>query len=163
MNVGQLMTQNVRACSRHNTLEAAARLMWDNDCGCVPVVDENRRVLGMLTDRDICMAAYTQGGPLRALTVSSAMSKRLYTCKPDDTLEAAEAVMRANQIRRLPVTDAEGRLVGIISLNDIAREGEHELALEAKKRQVTSDEIGLTLAAICSPRASRAAATAAAA
>ncbi len=159
MNVGQLMTQDVRACRPEDTLDTAAQIMWDNDCGCVPVVDANRRVVGMLTDRDICMAAYTQGGPLRALLASSAMAKKVFSCKPEDTLEAAEEIMRANQIRRLPVVDAEGRLLGIISLNDIAREAERERT--RRRKEVTTDEIGLTLAAICKPHSERAVAAAA--
>jgi CBS domain-containing protein len=134
--------------------------MWDNDCGCVPVVDQKRRVVGIITDRDVCMAAYTQGGPLRALRVSSAMSKQVYSCKPEDTLTAAEESMRAKQIRRLPVTDADGLLVGIVSLNDIAREAQHERS--QAKREITTDEVGVTLAAVCSPRSHRAVAARAA-
>lgn len=161
MNVGQLMTHNVRACRPEDTLDTAAQIMWDNDCGCVPVVDAHRQVVGMLTDRDICMAAYTQGGALRALLVSSAMSKKVHSCKPEDPLAAAEELMRTRRIRRLPVTDAEGHLVGVISLNDIAREAQGERT--RAKKEVTSGEVGLTLATICSPRLPRAAATTAAA
>jgi len=160
MNVGQLMTQNVRTCHSEDTLHTAAQIMWDNDCGCVPVTDADRRVVGMLTDRDICMAAYTQGGPLRALKVSSAMSKKLHACKPEDSLATAEEILRANQIRRLPVVDHEGRLVGIVSLNDLAREAEGERTRGAKMREVTVEEIGATLAAICTPRARAVAAAA---
>jgi CBS domain-containing protein len=154
MNIGQLMTHNVRACSSEDTLDTVAQIMWDNDCGCVPVVDAQRRVVGIITDRDVCMAAYTQGASLRALRVSGAMSKEVFSCKPEDTLAAAEELMRAKQIRRLPVADADGLLVGIVSLNDIAREAEHERS--QAKREVTTDEVGLTLAAICSPRSQRA-------
>ena len=154
MNVAELMTQNVRASQPADTLNSAAQTMWENDCGCVPVVDGDRRVVGMLTDRDICMAAYTQGGPLRALTVSSAMSKEVFTCKADETIAAAEQTMRAHHVRRLPVVDAQGHLAGIISLNDIAREAEREQS--RAKKQVTSSEAGLTLAAICTPRPPRA-------
>lgn len=150
MKVGQLMTHNVRACSSEDTLNTAAGIMWDNDCGCVPVVDAERRVVGMLTDRDVCMAAYTQGGSLRNLRVSGAMAKEVCSCKPDDTLAAAEELMRSKQIRRLPVTDPTGHLVGIVSLNDIACEAEHERA--QTKREVTTDEVGVTLAAVCRPR-----------
>ena len=160
MNVGQLMTHNVRACRPEDTLDTAAKIMWDNDCGCVPVLDAHRQIIGMLTDRDICMAAYTQGGALRSLRVSSAMSRKVHSCKAEDSLAAAEEFMRTNLIRRLPVTDAEGHLVGIISLNDLAREAEHERT-QAKK-EVTGDEVGLTLAAICTPRLPRAVAAAAA-
>jgi len=159
MNVGQLMTQNVRACQAEDTMDTAAQLMWENDCGCVPVVDAKRRVVGMLTDRDICMAAYTQGGVLRALRVSSAMSKQVHACTPEDALSVAEELMRAKQIHRLPVVDADGHLVGIISLNDIAREAERERA--HAKKEVTTDEIGLAVAAICKARSARAVAAAA--
>ncbi len=151
MNVGELMTQDVKACCPEDTLETAARVMWENDCGCVPVVDANRRVVGMLTDRDICMAAYTKGGPLRALQVSSAMSAEVCTCTAEDTLETAEEMLRTRQVRRLPVVDADGRLAGIISLNDIAREAGRERRQRGKKKAVTSDTVAGTLAAICSP------------
>ena len=159
MNVGQLMTQSVRSCRAEDTLNMAAQIMWDNDCGCVPVVDAERRVIGMLTDRDACMAAYTQGGPLRALKVSAAMSKKVVSCRPEDTLAAAEGLMKAKQIRRLPVVDADAHLIGIISLNDIAREAERE-GTRAKK-EVTTDEVALALATICRPRSERAVAAAA--
>ena len=77
MTVGDLMTTDVKACGSHDGLDVPARLMWANDCGCVPVVDESGHVVGMLTDRDICMAALTQGGPLTQLRVSNSMAKVL--------------------------------------------------------------------------------------
>ncbi len=158
MKVGQLMTRNVRACHADDPLNTAAQIMWENDCGCVPVVDAERRVVGMLTDRDVCMAAYTQGGALRALLVSSAMSKNVHSCKPEDALSAAEELLQEKQIRRLPVVDADSRLVGIISLNDIAREAERERS--KRKKEVTANEIGLALAAICKARSACAGAAA---
>ena len=80
----------------------------------------------MLTDRDICMAAYTQGRPLGEMQVSSAMSRQLFSCRPEDSLAKAEEIMRTNRIRRLPVIDADRHLVGILSLDDIAREATRE-------------------------------------
>ena len=65
MKVGDLMTKDVKACSQHDSLNRAAQLMWENDCGSVPVVDSDSKVVGMLTDRDICMAAYTKGIALK--------------------------------------------------------------------------------------------------
>jgi CBS domain-containing protein len=124
--------------------------MWDNDCGCVPVQDTEGRVIGMITDRDICMAAYLQGGSLRALQVSSAMAKQAFTCRGDDTVAQAEAIMREHQVRRLPVLDSNGHLAGILSLNDIAIEAGHETA--SKKKEVTFVEAGQTLEAVCKPR-----------
>ena len=75
----------------------------------------------MLTDRDICMAAYTQGKPLHDISIATAMSPQLFSCKGDDSIEEAEAIMRRYQVRRLPVTDFSGRLVGVLSLNDITK------------------------------------------
>ncbi|MFO0984774.1 MAG: CBS domain-containing protein [Planctomycetota bacterium] len=124
--------------------------MWDHDCGCVPIEDEGR-VIGILTDRDICMAAYTQGGALASLKVRNAMSSKVLVCHPDDAVLDAERLMRANRIRRLPVVDDTGRLVGIVSLNDLAR-----AVKSGRGRKVATDitdqEVLDTLAEICQPR-----------
>jgi CBS domain-containing protein len=144
------MKRSVKTCTVLDTLNTGAQIMWENDCGCVPVVDDGH-VVAMLTDRDICMAAYTQGGPLGTIAVSSAMSKQLYSCKPDDSLAAAEDLMRAKKVRRVPVVDAEGTLVGILSLHDIAREMTVERRGKGKK-EVTPEAVSATLAAVCEPR-----------
>jgi len=69
MNVERVMRREVRACRMHDTLNQAAHLMWDNACGCVLIADERDQPVGILTDRDICMAAYTQGQPLKEISV----------------------------------------------------------------------------------------------
>src|SRR5262249_6621023 len=88
MNVGQLMRRQLRTCRREDSLNVAAQIMWEEDCGCVPVVEEANlerpRLVGILTDRDICMAAYTQGRPLDAIQVQSIMERDLATCVPTD-------------------------------------------------------------------------------
>ena len=150
MRVCDLMTQGVATCAVTDDLAEPARVMWEKDCGCVPVLDAARRVVGMLTDRDVCMAAYTQGKPLREIRVSSAMSKALHACHPDDMLEEAVETMRREQVRRLPVVDETGLLVGLVSLNDLACEAFDERVLRSK--DVTLDQIGETLAALCSHR-----------
>lgn len=131
MNVDQIMSRRVYTCSSADSLNTAARLMWEHDCGAVPVVSETGELVGIITDRDICMAAYTQGKGLQAIPVAAAMAHQVYSCKASDTIEAAEQMMRRHQIRRLPVVDGGKRLVGFVSLNDLAldantrREGEH--------------------------------------
>jgi CBS domain-containing protein len=150
MKVAQLMKQNVKTCHAQDTLKTAAEIMWDYDCGCVPVVDVEGHVIGIVTDRDICMAAYTQGRSLGALQVKDCMSKTVCACQPQDTLADAERMMQANQVHRLPVIDAGSRLVGIISLNDLAQEAGHQAA--AKKREIMLAEVGETLGAVCRPR-----------
>lgn len=151
MDVGQLMVREVATCRLPDTLNTAARIMWEHDCGCVPVVDDDARVVGMLTDRDLCMAAYTQGRPLDAIPVASVMSKDVHTCKADDPIAFAEGIMRAHRVRRLPVTDADGRLIGILSLSDIAQQAVRERTRKTKKA-VSPAEVADILGAICEPR-----------
>jgi CBS domain-containing protein len=157
MKVRELMTADAKACGPNETLNRAAQLMWENDCGAVPVVDEDQRVIGMVTDRDVCMAAYTQGVPLAQSLVESAMSKGAYTCLPGDDITTAKKLMRERQIRRLPVVDEEGRLAGIISLSDIAREAERERASKSRRRQVKDTEVVELLGAVCMPNGNGAA------
>jgi CBS domain-containing protein len=128
----------------------AAQIMWEADVGCVPVVDAENRVVGMITDRDIAMAAYTQGRALEAISVESAMATQVYTCSPGDDVSSAEERMQKFQVRRLPVVDSAAKLVGIVSMNDIAREAAQEKG--ARKPQVRLDEVALTLAQICQHR-----------
>ena len=154
MKVEQLMARSVRACRPDDTLNTAAEIMWENDCGCVPVVDVGNHVVGMVTDRDVCMAAYIQGRRLNEMRVSSAMSREVFSCKFDDAIAAAEEVLRVHAVRRLPVVDESGVLVGILSMNDIACEAERERRQKGK-RQITSDEVAMTLGAVCGHRAPR--------
>ena len=99
----------------------------------------------------MCMSAYSQGASLTGALVTSAMSKQVLSCAAGDDIAVAENLMRKNQLHRLPVLDAEGHPVGIISLNDIAREGARE-AETKKARQVSDAEIAHVLAAVCAPR-----------
>jgi CBS domain-containing protein len=115
------MTPNPRACRSHDSLATAARIMWEEDCGCVPVVDDDGRPIAMLTDRDACMAAFTQGRPMTEISVATAMSPSIHTCRADGRMNEIEAIMRLHQVRRLPVVDEDGRLRGIVSVNDIVR------------------------------------------
>ena len=154
MNVGQIMNRTVETCRPADNLAIAAAKMWDHDIGCLPVIGEDERVVGMITDRDICMAGYLQGGQLIQIPVSAAMSKELYSCRADDALIEAEETMRSRQVRRLPVIDASGKVAGIISLNDLAREAERQVG--RKGRELTAQEVSATLAAVCVPRNGRA-------
>ncbi len=147
MKVESVMTKDPRTCCRTDTLNVAAKIFWEQDCGCVPVVDPEGRAIGVLTDRDVCIAAYTQGRPLSEISVETAMSRELFACAPGDTLEQVQETLRDRRIRRLPVVDDDGRLVGIVSLNDIAREASRQR--EGRKRDVSERELGRTLAALC--------------
>ena len=150
MNVRDLMTTEVGTCRAFDGADRAARIMWESDCGAVPVLDQAGSVVAMVTDRDLCMAALLQGRPLSEIRVSSAMSRELFSCRPDDDLSQAESVMRIRKVRRLPVVDVEGRLLGILSLSDLARVSLAPARGKAKKTLKPAD-VGTTLGAISSP------------
>ena len=154
MNVGQLMTRDPATCGTDDSLNRAAQIMWEKDCGCVPIVDAERRPIAMITDRDLCMAAYTQGRPLWSGPVSSAISRGVVVVRESDTLEMAESLMQQHRIRRLPVVDADGRLVGILSMNDLARHA----SFGHRHGDLNADRITRTLAAIGEPTVHAAAA-----
>ena len=121
MRIGDIMSRPAVVCRPDDTLEEAARLMWEHDCGFVPIVDQENRVAGTVTDRDICMAAYTKGKALRDLRVSEAMARQVHAVREGDTVEVAERLMSDKQVRRLPVLDRDRRPVGVLSLGDVAR------------------------------------------
>lgn len=147
MKIQEVMTSPAVTCRPEDTLNTAARLMWEHDCGAIPVVDEEGELVGMLTDRDTCMAAYTRGTVLSAIPVQDAMAKQVFSSEADDSLEMAERLMSEKQVRRLPVLDGDARVIGVVSLNDIAR-----YAVSAGRGDGLERELTRTLAAICAPR-----------
>jgi CBS domain-containing protein len=148
MKVRDLMTTGVASIDGDDSLSSAARMMWECDCGVIPVTRADR-VLGVITDRDICMASWIRNQPLSELRVSDSMSRELFSCSPDDNVSVAERLMQSRQIRRLPVIDKEGHLVGILSLADIVRGTERA---GRGVSDVSSNEVASTLATICQPR-----------
>src|ERR1051325_8335525 len=103
MKVSDVMSHPPYWCDREMTLEQAAGVMWDHDCGFVPVVDPSGNLVGTLTDRDACMAAYTKGQPLARIPVSEAMSHDPCWCRETDDLSSVHEVFRRQRIRRMPV------------------------------------------------------------
>jgi CBS domain-containing protein len=150
VRVQQLMTRAVWTCRPSAGLDTAVRIMKDYGCGSVVVVDEHGRPVAMVTDRDACLCALETGRALTQVQVSDAMSREIHTCRPEDLVAGAEAVMVRRQVRRLPVVDARGCLVGIVSLDDIARESVREVAPHAES--LTSDEVARTLGGLVRPR-----------
>jgi CBS domain-containing protein len=128
MHARSIMTSHVHACAADTSLAAAARMMWDHDIGFLPVLDDKWRLIGVVTDRDICMGALHQGGSLTERRVDAVMSHRLVSCEPETEVAEVERLFRKNQLRRLPVQDGHGHVVGVITLADIARSLEDELA-----------------------------------
>jgi CBS domain-containing protein len=135
MQVKDIMSKNVECISPHKTLEEAAFEMCDLNIGSLPVCGDNDRLAGIITDRDIVVRAVAKGLDPRTVKVSEAMTKGIAYCFEDQNIGEAAMLMEEKQIRRLAVLNDSKRLVGIISLGDIAVEtGDERLAGEALER-----------------------------
>lgn len=150
MKVADVMTRQPHTCRPEDSLAVAAQVMWEHDCGCVPVVDEHRHVVGIVTDRDACMASYTKGLRLDEIPVRAAMAKHVFTCGEHDTTLSAKAQMQAHQVRRLPVVDETGRLTGILSANDLLRSVAN--LRQPELRLMGADRLVVALAEVGAPR-----------
>ena len=152
MQLKQVMTTNIATCQPDTNLAVVAKLMWDRDCGFVPVVDAAGKVVDVITDRDICIASATRRLLPEQITAAQAARRQpIHTSQPEDTTEKALATMRQFQVRRLPVISADGTLKGVVSMNDIV------LASQQKEGPAPADIVS-TLAAICAHRPGKAAA-----
>ena len=145
MKIQDLMTTDLRTCRPSDDLGTAARTMWEGDLGCLPIVDEGCKLVGVITDRDLCMSALMSGAPLWALNVGEAMAKVVFSVKPGDKLRVAAELMREHQLRRLPVVDGDGVLVGLLTLGALAQAA-------AKKSALSAKDVNAVLAAVSSPR-----------
>jgi CBS domain-containing protein len=153
VKISEIMTRDVHTCTPSDTLATAAQIMWENDCGAVPVVDRDGKLVGIITDRDLAMAAQLQGVALRESSVASAMARDLKTCSPTDTPATVQSLMQQHKIRRVPVVDAERRLVGMVSLGDLAYVMSSQQTLGGDGMTWTA--IAHTLAAVSAPRIAR--------
>ena len=120
--IREVMTPDPTAIEPSTPLVEAARLMRDQDVGPLPII-EGERVIGMLTDRDIVVRAIAEGKDPHTVTAGEVASKQLITIDPEQPLDEAARLMAQHQVRRLPVCEEDGRLVGIVAQADIARQG----------------------------------------
>lgn len=119
MKVKEVMTPDARAIWLTESLADAAKEMWENDCGALPIIKDRRKVVGMITDRDICMATAMRDRNPSHISVEEVMNQTVYTTELEADVEHALETMREHKVRRLPVLNAEGELEGILSMNDI--------------------------------------------
>ena len=119
MKVKEIMTPDAKDCSETANLAKAAEMMSQNNCGILPIVTVGGKVVGLITDRDICVAAAKNNKTLASIRVDEVISGDVYSCRPEDDVQAALRTMRENKVRRLPVIDAEGMLKGILSMDDV--------------------------------------------
>src|SRR5215472_8882516 len=122
MRVKDLMTQPACTVNVHDNANSAVKMMWEHDCGIVPVTDDEGHLIGVVTDRDVCMAAYFHGRPLTEIPIEAFMSRDPSACHAEDAVAHAEQVMSEHQIHRVPVVDQQGTPIGVLSLSDLARE-----------------------------------------
>jgi CBS domain-containing protein len=143
MRVGDLMTASVQCCTANTPVQQVAALMLDNDCGLIPVVDDlnNGRVVGVVTDRDIVVRLLATGrNPLDA-TAADAMSGDIFTCTPQTSVDDCCSLMEERQVRRIPVVDEAGKIVGIVAQADVARQASKERTAEVV-REVSQPGVG---------------------
>jgi CBS domain-containing protein len=150
MKVKEIMSTNAKVCPLTDNLSAAARLMWENDCGILPVVAEGGKVVGLITDRDICMAATLKNRNLSNIAVEDVISGKVFACEPEDDVRSALKTMRENKVRRLPVIAADRKLEGILSMNDVVLTAEE--AKEKKAPELSYGDVVNTYKAICQHR-----------
>ena len=148
MRIEELMTKSPTTCGPDDTLRQAAQKMAGSNCECLPVTaaDGSQRLVGIITDRDICVAAQLQRRSLGELRVRDAMTKEVFACNPGDHLVEAQAIIQEARVRRLPVVDESERLLGVISLADLACEAERE------RGSISKTEISKILATLSEPR-----------
>jgi CBS domain-containing protein len=139
--IHDLMSRNVATVQPQDSVEEAARLMHRHDCGALPVVQSNGRLIGMITDRDLVIRLLARGrDPLRS-RVADAMTEEAYAVRMDDDAEAALRVMARQQVRRVPVVDDRDRIVGIVSQADLARHARRGRDVEPREVAETVAEI----------------------
>ena len=141
MKVKDIMTTELKTCTPDTTVAEAAHLMWDGDCGILPVVDDGALV-GVVTDRDMYIALATQNTRASQLRVGAVATAKVETCAPEDDLRTALTAMKRARVRRLPVVGFGGTVMGVLSMNDVLRAA-------AAGKDVANDDIVETLQAIC--------------
>ena len=121
MKIKHVMTKDPTCCVPSDTVQRAARIMRDEDAGVVPVIEneQSRAVVGIVTDRDLCMNIIAEGRDPLTTQVHESMTVTVVSCSPQDSVEKATELMRENRIRRIPVVDEQHRLVGIVAMADL--------------------------------------------
>ena len=145
MNVGQLMNCTVRTCRLDDTLRGAAEIMSKGACGSLPVVGGDGRIVAIVTDRDLCMAACRDALPVETTPVSKVACYQPVTIRENASAMEAEQLMRNHHVRRLPVVDGESRPLGLLSLYDLAR---HAYWAGSHGDQLTTENVVTTEIAV---------------
>ena len=146
MKVKDVMTGTPYYCDFETNLASATELMWIGNCGFLPVMGQNGKIIGVITDRDICIALGTRNRLPGDVRVRDVISNRLFACSPEDDVHVALRRMEEGGVRRLPVTEANGTLVGVISMDDLLVRA--ETAGIGKRPELATEEVVKTYRAI---------------
>jgi CBS domain-containing protein len=146
MKVRDLMTTNAVSCRPETNLAAVGALMWEHDCGLIPVLDDTDKVTGVITDRDICIALSTRDRQPSKITAGEITTTPAFVCSPDDDIQTALVTMSRERLHRLPVVNKERGLVGVLSINDLLLQAEKGLS---KRQGISYEDVVQTLQAIC--------------
>jgi len=147
MKVKEIMTANPKACTTTTNLAEAASFMWDYDCGILPVVADGGTVVGLITDRDICIGGATKNGNLSNIAVEEIMTGKVYSCAPEDDVHKALDTMQQRKVRRLPVIAPDGTLEGILSINDVTLNAKE--TADKKVPGISFSDLAETYKAVC--------------
>ncbi|GHH01403.1 CBS domain-containing protein [Comamonas sp. JC664] len=138
LSAREVMTRNVRTARRDSPLRDVAQIMKDESCGAVPIVDERGRLVGIVTDRDLVVRAFTGSRAPDQLRVSDVMTHDVEAVTPDDALQDVIELMGRRQLRRIPVVERDDCIVGIISLGDIALRADQDEALQQALERISA-------------------------
>lgn len=139
MKVKECMCNEVFSCTPSTTVYDAAKLMQTNHIGCIPVCDNENYMVGVITDRDLVLRCIANDKNAKETPVSDVMTTNVCTCKPDDEMTKAQSKMGNEQIRRLPVVDNQGKVIGMLTLGDLAK----------NDMEIGQDEVSNTMNSIC--------------
>ncbi|HEV2103572.1 MAG TPA: CBS domain-containing protein [Candidatus Acidoferrum sp.] len=139
MKVKEVMMGTPYCIPLEANLGMATELMWRGNCGFLPVVDAQKKVCGVITDRDICVALGTRNQTAGQVLVEEVVQRKVYACNPEDDIHVALQTMREGHVRRLPVVDFSGNPAGVISMDDLLLRAEPDRA--GKEPELSADEV----------------------
>src|SRR6516225_7833707 len=145
MIVKDIMKRAVATSAPESDLASVIETMRERDCGFLPVVDSHGMVVGVVTDRDVCLASGTRHRPLARVSVKETMSHPVFSCFPDENVKVVLATMAKHRVRRLPVLNKTGHLEGVLSIDDV-------VSAPPRRGGPTADEIVAALKGIYAPR-----------
>ncbi|MGA8075746.1 MAG: CBS domain-containing protein, partial [Candidatus Acidiferrales bacterium] len=147
--VKDVMMRTPASCRSDTNLGAAAEIMWNRDCGMLPILNPENKVIGVVTDRDLCIALGTRNRLAGEIAVWDVASGKVFSCNPEEDIHAALATMAKSKVRRLPVINAAGKLEGILSMDDVVLHSESKVS--GKTPGLSYDDVVDTLKKLYRP------------